>query len=37
MKRLAVVANGYSETQDLAQFFQSLQAPMKNCQALTHI
>ena len=37
MKRLASVANGYSETQDLAVFCQSLQAPMKNCQALTHI
>lgn len=37
MKRLAVVASNYSETQDLARFFQSLEAPIKNCQALRQV
>jgi aminoglycoside/choline kinase family phosphotransferase len=37
MKRLAVLTNGYSETQDLAHFFQSLDAPMKNYQYLAQV
>ena len=37
MKRLVAVASDYSKTQDLAEFFQTLEVPMKNCQALTQV